>query len=77
VSAVDLQTLGKYLLVFAAALAVTGALLWLGGRLGLGSLPGDVRIEREGFSCFVPIASSIVISLVLTIVLNLVLRWWR
>jgi hypothetical protein len=74
---VDLQTLGKYLLLFAASLAVVGGLLVLGGRLGLGSLPGDVRIDREGFSCFVPIATSIVLSIVLTILLNLFLRWFR
>jgi len=73
----DLETLGKYLLLFSAALAVTGGLLLLGGRLGLGSLPGDMRIDREGYSCFVPIATSIVLSLILTIVLNLIIRWFR
>ena len=47
------------------------------GRTGLplGRLPGDIRIEREGFSCFVPIATSILISLLLTLLLNLVIRW--
>ena len=73
----DLETLGKYLLLFAAALAVTGGLLLVGGRLGLGSMPGNVRIDREGYSCFVPIGASIVISLILTIVLNLIIRWFR
>jgi hypothetical protein len=45
--------------------------------LGLGSLPGDIRIQREGFGCFIPIASSIVISIVLTLLLNLFLRFFR
>jgi ABC-type Na+ efflux pump permease subunit len=73
----DLGTLGRYLVLFAAALAVVGGLLILGGRLGLGSLPGDVRIQGEGYSCFVPIVTSIVLSLILTIVLNLIIRWFR
>jgi hypothetical protein len=72
-----MQTLGKYLLIMAAGLAVAGALFWVGGRLGLGSLPGDIRIQREGFGCFIPIASSIVISIVLTLLLNLFLRFFR
>lgn len=73
----DLQTLGRYLLVFAAALAVVGALMLIGGRLGLGSLPGDIRIQREGFGCFVPITTSIILSIVLTLLLNLLLRLFR
>ncbi|MGD8813818.1 MAG: DUF2905 domain-containing protein [Anaerolineales bacterium] len=72
----DLSTLGRWLLIFGLILAVTGGALWLAGRLGLplGRLPGDLRIEREGFSCFIPLASSILISLVLTVILNLIVR---
>lgn len=73
----DLQTLGKWLVLMALALAIAGGLLILGGRLGLGSLPGDVKLQREGFSCYVPIATSIVLSLILTLLLNLILRWFR
>lgn len=73
----DLQSMGKWLLLLGSALAVVGLLFWLGGRLGLGTLPGDIKVQRQGFSCFVPIVSSIVISLLLTIILNLLLRWFR
>jgi hypothetical protein len=70
----DFQSLGKLLLLLAMALAILGVLLWAGGALGLGRLPGDIRIQRGGWSCFIPIVSSIVISIVLTLLLNLV---WR
>jgi hypothetical protein len=40
-------------------------------------MPGDIRIQREGFSCFVPIVSSIVLSILLTLLLNLFFRWFR
>ena len=56
--------------------AAAGGVLWLADRLGfpLGRLPGDVRIEREGFSCFLPLASSILISVLLTLAINLIVR---
>ncbi|MBC7224595.1 MAG: DUF2905 domain-containing protein, partial [Anaerolineae bacterium] len=41
----------------------------------LGRLPGDIRIEREGFSCYFPIVTMLVLSLLLTVVLNVVLRF--
>jgi len=73
----DLQTFGKVLVAMGIGIATLGVLVWLGARLGLGSLPGDVRIERDSWSCYVPIASSIVLSLALTLLLNLVLRLLR
>jgi hypothetical protein len=55
-----------------------GGLLMLLGRIPLfsqlGRLPGDIRIEGQGFSCFVPIVSMILLSVVLTIVVNIVIR---
>ena len=58
------------------ALALLGALLWLAPQIPwLGKLPGDLRIERPGLRIHVPIASSILISVILTLVLNLIARW--
>ena len=71
------QSMGKMLIFLALGLAIVGALLWLGGRVGLGSLPGNFKFEGETWSCYVPIMASIVISLLLTIVLNVIIRWFR
>jgi Protein of unknown function (DUF2905) len=72
----DLSTLGKGIVVFGVILVVVGGLFWLLGKAGLplGRLPGDIRIEREGLSCYVPIVTMILLSIVLTIVLNVVVR---
>jgi hypothetical protein len=72
----DLSTIGRWLLIFGVIVAAAGGLLWLADRFGLplGRLPGDIRIEREGFSCFVPLASSILISVLLTLAINLIAR---
>ena len=50
---------------------VLGGILILGERFGLGKLPGDIFIERENFTFFFPIVSSLIISLILTLLLNI------
>lgn len=72
----DFSTLGKGIVVLGVALVVVGGLVWLVGRTGLplGRLPGDLRIEGEQISCYVPIVSMILLSLVLTVVLNIIIR---
>jgi hypothetical protein len=71
----DIGTLGKILILAGGGLVALGALVWLLSGTGLfGRLPGDLRIERSGFTCVVPLASMILLSLVLTVVLNVILR---
>ena len=72
----DLQGIGKILLLFGAAIALIGGLLWAGGKLGLGSLPGDLRFGREDWGCYLPIATSILLSILLTVLLNIAWRWF-
>jgi hypothetical protein len=72
----DFSTLGKGILILGLVLVLVGGLFWILGRAGLplGRLPGDIRIERDGFSCLVPIASMILVSILLTVLLNIVIR---
>jgi uncharacterized membrane-anchored protein len=46
---------------------------WL-ARLPWGRLPGDISIEREGFSFHFPLVTSLIVSIVLSLVLS---WWWR
>ena len=66
--------IGRILLVVGLLIAGVGLLAVLGVRLPFGNLPGDIRIEGERGSIFIPIATMIVISIVLTVILNLLLR---
>ncbi len=70
----DLQNIGKLIVVAGLVLAAFGVLLWFGGRLGLGSLPGDLRLGDERWGCYAPIGSTIVLSVLLTIIVNVI---WR
>jgi len=69
-----LESLGKMLLVGGGLIAIIGLLFLLFGRLGLGRLPGDVFIQRENFSIYFPLATMILVSIVLTIIINLIKR---
>lgn len=73
----NLLQIGKVIMILGAGLLVVGGGLYLAGKLGLpiGQLPGDIRIEREGFTCVFPLATSIILSIILTIGLNLLVRW--
>jgi hypothetical protein len=72
----DFSTLGKGILILGLVLVLVGGLFWVLGRAGLplGRLPGDLRIERDGFSCLMPIASMILVSILLTVLLNIIIR---
>jgi hypothetical protein len=69
--------IGKGIMILGAVLLVVGGGLYLAGKSGLplGHLPGDIRIERENFTCIFPLATMILVSVVLTIVLNLLAKW--
>ena len=71
----DFSTLGKWIVLFGLGLAALGLVVWLMGKTGLpfGSLPGDIRVERPGFSFSFPLVTCILISVVLTLIVNLVL----
>ena len=66
--------LGRILVVVGAVIAVVGLLAVLGVRLPFGRLPGDITIGGERGGIFIPIATSIVLSLVLTLILNVLAR---
>jgi hypothetical protein len=57
----------KTLIVLGAVLIAAG-LVWLAaGRLGLGHLPGDIVIERGNFRLYLPLGTSLLISVVLSL----------
>ena len=75
----DLSSIARWIVLAGLSLVAIGGLLWLAGRIGLplGKLPGDIRIEQGNFSCFIPLATSIILSIALTILLNLIVRFFR
>jgi hypothetical protein len=67
--------LGKWLIIGGLVMALAGIVIWLLGRLPFfGNLPGDIRIQTQNVSCFIPIVSMIILSIIATIVLNIIIR---
>jgi hypothetical protein len=66
--------MARWLIILGVVLVVAGLLWpWL-TKLGIGRLPGDIVIEREGLRLYLPIATSILISVVLSLILWLLNR---
>jgi Protein of unknown function (DUF2905) len=66
--------IGRGLVLLGVVLIVAGGLLWLGGAAGgripfLGRLPGDIHVQRDNWSFYFPLTTSILVSIVLTLVL--------
>jgi NADH:ubiquinone oxidoreductase subunit 6 (subunit J) len=63
---------GKILILLGVILVLAGAVIVLRIRIPyLGKLPGDIRIERDGFRFYFPIVTCIVLSILLTLILIL------
>jgi hypothetical protein len=68
-------SLGRLLFWLGVSFVVVGALLQLAPQIPwLGKLPGDIQIERPGFRFTFPLATCLLISLVLTLIANLLSR---
>jgi hypothetical protein len=66
--------LGKILVGFGVVMLILGGILLLAGSLSgkvpwLGRLPGDLYIQRNGWSVYIPLGTSLLISIVLTLIL--------
>lgn len=75
----DLSSAGRWIFILGIVLTFIGGGIWIAGRTAIpvGKLPGDFRFQLGPFSCLFPLASSIILSILLTIVLNLILRWFN
>ena len=63
-----MSEIGKLLIVFGVLIAVVGVVIVVAGRLPwIGRLPGDVYVQRGHFTFYFPLATSILVSLVLTL----------
>jgi hypothetical protein len=62
-------------LIVAGVVALALGLLWPWlAKLGLGRLPGDFHVEREGFSFYFPLTTSVLVSIVVTLIVWLLRR---
>jgi hypothetical protein len=66
------DSLGKILILLGIFLVLTGALVLALGKVpGLGRLPGDIYIQKKGWSFYFPLTTCILLSLLLTLLFSL------
>ena len=69
------EWLGRVLIVIGAVVLVTGVVLLMGPRIPLlGNLPGDIRIQRENVTVFIPLGTMLLVSVVVSLILGLLNR---
>ncbi len=61
----------KTLVTIGLVILLIGLLWPVISKLGLGRLPGDILVKREGFTFYFPLATSVIVSVVLTLII-----WW-
>lgn len=67
---------GRTIIIAGVVLIVVGIALSLLGKVpGVGKLPGDILIKKENFTFYAPIATTLIISLILTVLINLFTRF--
>jgi len=76
-----MNLLGKYILIGGIIMIFIGIILIYKDHLPFmkypGNLPGDVKIEKENFKFYFPVATSILLSLILTLLLNLARKFFK
>lgn len=69
----DIQNIGRVVVIVGFFLLLLGTLMLLSPKLPLiGKLPGDFLIKGKNYRIYFPLASSLVISIILTLILNLI-----
>jgi hypothetical protein len=66
------QQIGKWLIAAGIIIALLGAIIIALGRAGLFKLPGDLEFGSKNWHIYIPIASCILISIILTVILWLI-----
>ncbi len=71
---VNMESLGKTMILIGGVIMIMGLVMILGGKIGLGKLPGDIFYKKGNVTFYFPIITSILLSIVLSILLNLFYR---
>jgi hypothetical protein len=61
---------GRFLIIAGAVIVVVGMIFTLADKIPLGRLPGDLHVGSGRFRIYIPIATSVLLSIVLTIIFN-------
>ena len=67
----------RWLIIIGIVILAAGLLWPLLSKLGLGRLPGDIRIEKPNLRVYFPITSMLILSIVLSLLAGILRRFWE
>ncbi len=68
----DMQELGRILILIAAITGIIGLLLFFSNKIPfIGRLPGDIIVQKKNFTFYFPLATSVILSIILSMFFNL------
>ena len=73
----DWHPIARLLILAGAGFIVLGVVVQIVSRVlpGLGRLPGDIVIQRDNFTVYIPLATMLIVSIVLSALFTLIARW--
>lgn len=69
-----MESFGKILVIVGIIFSIIGGVILIGGKFGLGKLPGDIFWRKGNFTFYFPLATSIILSILLTAILNWIVK---
>ena len=74
-----MENIARFLVIGGIVLILIGGGVYLAAKFGipLGRLPGDIRLEGKNGTFYFPVASSILVSVIITILLNIIIRFLK
>jgi hypothetical protein len=67
-----MSEIGKLLVVFGIVMVLVGAVVLLSKQVPwIGRLPGDIHVERGNWTFYFPLATSLIVSIILTLLFSL------
>ncbi len=71
-----MEGLGKILLIVGGVIVIIGLILVFSNHIPfLGKLPGDIFVEKDGFSFYFPLVTLLILSIFITIIVNVILHF--
>lgn len=66
----NMQYFAKIIIALGIVMTIFGVLLYFGGRIGVGRLPGDIYVKKGNFTFYFPIVTCILASIIMTIIFS-------
>lgn len=66
----NIEYFAKIIIVLGIVMVIFGVLLHIGGRIGIGRLPGDIYMKKGNFTFYFPIVTCILASIIMTIIFS-------